>query len=484
MRLDPGQYRVSPHVYDAGMKPAAIPFATQFDAELVRRYDIAGPRYTSYPTAPQFHAGFGETQFRERALASNASARDLSLYVHLPYCASPCFYCGCLRLITRDSRKLEVYLEYLQREIELVAPLFARDRRVVQLHLGGGTPNLLDTRQLETLLGALGRHFNLDMSAAREFGIEVDPRHADAESTHALVALGFNRISLGIQDFDVQVQRAINRVQSLEQTRAVIDAARGSGFRSVNVDLIYGLPKQTQSGFSATLDQVIALRPDRIAAYSYAHMPNLFKAQRHIDDADLPDSTTKLALLECTIDKLTRAGYRYIGMDHFALPTDDLAQAQDRGTLQRNFQGYSTHADCDLVGLGLSAIGKVGDSYSQNTKDLAAYYAALDMGRLPVVRGIVVSRDDAIRRDLISQLMCSGVVDIPAFERSHTLDFTSYFSDELERLLPLHRDDLVEIDASGLRVTARGRLLLRAIAMAFDAYLHQSPASPRHSRVI
>ena len=466
-----------------GMQSHAA-FATQFDAELIRRYDIAGPRYTSYPTAPQFHSGFGEAQFRERALASNATERELSLYLHLPYCASPCFYCGCLRLITRDRTKLDVYLQHLFREIELVAPLFARDRKVVQLHLGGGTPNLLDAHQLGSLLETLGAHFDLDGDDTREFGIEVDPRHADAASTRALAALGFNRISLGVQDFDEPVQRAINRVQSLAQTRGVIDAARDAGFRSINVDLIYGLPKQNLAGFSATLESVIALRPDRIAAYSYAHMPHLFKAQRRIADADLPDAGAKLALLERTITMLTQAGYRYIGMDHFALPTDDLARAQDAGTLQRNFQGYSTHADCDLVGLGLSAIGKIGDSYSQNAKDLAAYYAALDSARLPIVRGVIVSADDILRRDLISQLMCHGAVDIGAFEHAHAVDFAIYFREDLERLQPLVHDGLIEAGARTLRVSSRGRLLLRAIAMAFDAYLPRAQPAARHSRVI
>ncbi len=446
---------------------------TTFDADLLRRYDINGPRYTSYPTAPHFHTRFGEVEYRKQVRLSNEDPipKQLSLYIHSPFCASPCFYCGCTRIITRDRAKAESYLFRLYREIELTATQFDRDRSVVQLHFGGGTPNFFDASQLRELMESLDQHFHLSRSEDREFGIEIDPRYANADYVHMLADSGFNRISIGIQDFDPAVQLAVNRIQSIEQTRVIIDAARQYGFRSINVDLIYGLPNQSLAGFMQTLRQVIALQPDRIAAYSYAHLPELFKAQRQIYSADLPDAASKLALLGQTIETLTAVGYCYIGMDHFALPGDELVQAQQGGTLQRNFQGYSTHAECDLVGLGMSAISQIGNSYSQNAKDLIGYYAAIDAGRLPVVRGLLLDEDDLIRRSLINQLMCHGVIDIPAFSAHYRMDFSLYFAPELERIGALASDGLIDTTPERISVTSRGRLLLRTIAMAFDAYL-------------
>ena len=458
-----------------------------FDPELVARYDVAGPRYTSYPTAPQFHGAFGATELRAAARRSNEDPipRPLSLYVHVPFCLSPCFYCGCTRIITRDRSKAGVYLDHLYREIELTAPLFDRDRPVSQLHFGGGTPNFLDAAQMAELLESLARNFAFSRDATREYGIELDPRHCDAAYVHMLAAHGFNRISVGIQDFDPEVQRAVNRIQSVEQTRAILDAARESGMRSVSVDLIYGLPLQTLEKFERTLQQVIALRPHRVACYAYAHLPERFKGQRQIDTADLPDAATRLALLGQTVRLLTAAGYRYIGMDHFALPDDELALAQDAGTLQRNFQGYSTHGDCDLIGLGMSSISHVGDTFSQNARDLIPYYAALDAGRLPVARGLQLSADDGIRADVIQRLMCHGEVDIAAFEARHCLDFGVYFVAELARLRALERDGLVALERNRIVVTPRGRYLLRVIAMCFDAHLNQAQAQPvRYSRAV
>lgn len=458
-----------------------------FDPGLITRYDMNGPRYTSYPAAPQFHAGFDEAQLRAVAHASNEDPipRPLSVYVHVPFCLSPCFYCGCTRIITRDRNKSPIYLQRLHREIELTAPLFDRDRSVRQLHFGGGTPNFLDRAQMAELLETLAQHFSFSRDAQREFGIELDPRFCDAEYVRALAPLGFNRVSVGIQDFDPDVQAAVNRIQSVAQTRTVLDAARESGFRSTSVDLIYGLPKQTLSGFARTLDEVIALAPDRVAAYAYAHLPQRFKAQRQIHAADLPDAATRLRLLGLTVEKLTEAGYRYIGMDHFARADDELARAQDAGTLQRNFQGYSTHGGCDLIGLGMSAISHIGTSYSQNAHDLPRYYAALDAGRLPVMRGLALSEDDVIRADAIAQLMCQGRLDIAAFEARHGLDFPLYFDAGLRRLRKLARDDLVEITPQALHVTARGRYLLRHIAMCFDAHLAREAApAVRYSRVL
>lgn len=464
-----------------------MPAHAQFDPGLIARYDVNGPRYTSYPSAPQFHSGFGEAQLRAAAHASNEDPipRPLSVYVHVPFCLSPCFYCGCTRIITRDTGRSPIYLQRLHREIELVAPLFDRDRSVQQLHFGGGTPNFLDRPQMAELLETLAQHFSFSRDPKREFGIELDPRFCDADYVRALAPLGFNRVSVGIQDFDPDVQAAVNRIQSVAQTRAVLDAARESGFRSTSVDLIYGLPKQTAPGFARTLDEVIALAPDRVAAYAYAHLPQRFKAQRQIHAADLPDAATRLRLLGLTVEKLTAAGYRYIGMDHFARADDELARAQDAGTLQRNFQGYSTHGGCDLIGLGMSAISHIGASYSQNAHDLPRYYAALDGGRLPVMRGLALSEDDVVRADAIAQLMCQGRLDIAAFEARHNLDFHLYFDAELRRLRKLARDDLVEISPQVLQVTARGRYLLRHIAMCFDAYLaHEATPAVRYSRAL
>jgi oxygen-independent coproporphyrinogen-3 oxidase len=461
--------------------------APEFDADLVARYDLNGPRYTSYPTVPHFRSDFRERDLVAHARKSNEDPipRPLSLYVHVPFCSSPCFYCGCTRVITRERAKGEAYLSRLYREIELAAPLFDRDRNVVQLHFGGGTPNYFDAGQMRELVQSLAQHFSFSPSASREFGIELDPRYADGEYVRGLADLGFNRLSVGIQDFDPVVQTAVNRRQSFDQTREVIDAARESGFRSVSVDLIYGLPCQSIAGFSRTLDDIIALRPDRVAAYSYAHLPDTFKAQRQILDRELPDAATKLALLALCVDKLRNAGYCYVGMDHFALPTDELVQAQRRGTLQRNFQGYSTYGDCDIVGLGMSAISRIGDSYSQNAKDLIGYYAAIDAGRLPVARGLALSADDRIRRDAINELMCHGTLDVASFEARHGIDFAVYFASTLDRLVELQGDGLVQVTPAGIAVTSRGRFLLRVVAMAFDAYLATpAPVAIRYSRTV
>ncbi len=470
---------------DTAPMSSHAPRPPRFDAELIARYDVAGPRYTSYPTAPQFHDAFGDADLRAAAKLSNEDPipRDLSLYVHVPFCFSPCFYCGCTRIITRDRGKTEQYLAHLYREIEFTAPLFDRDRKVVQLHLGGGTPNFLDVPQMRELMNVLGSHFSLSSAGEREFGIELDPRSADPGYVRALADMGFNRLSVGIQDFDPAVQLAVNRIQGIEDTAALLNAAREAGFRSTSVDLIYGLPRQTPESFARTLDTVIALEPDRIAAYSYAHLPQIFKPQRQIDGSDLPDAASKLALLGLTVDKLTAAGYVYIGMDHFARPLDELSRAQRAGTLQRNFQGYSTHAECDILGLGLSSISRIGGTYHQNAKDVLAYYAALDQGRMPVKRGIELNHDDHIRRDLINALMCQGEVDTAAFALRHGIEFDKYFADAIRRLSGFEADGLVAWQGPTLRITAAGRLLTRQVAMQFDAYL--APArEPRFSRAI
>ena len=460
----------------------------RFDPALLQRYDRPGPRYTSYPTAPQFSSRFGEAELRQAAQSSNGDPipRRLSLYVHVPFCMSPCFYCGCNRIITRDLSRSETYLARLYREIDLLAALFDRDREVIQLHFGGGTPNFLSPAQLRDVVDSLRRQFHFSDSPERDISIELDPRFIMPEEVAELAGIGFNRASLGVQDFDPEVQAAVNRIQSVEQTRAVIDACRANGFRSVNVDLIYGLPKQNQDGFARTLDTVVDARPDRIAVYSYAHLPDLFKAQKQIEAADLPSAEAKLGLLQLAIQKLTDAGYAYIGMDHFALPDDDLTQAQERGGLHRNFMGYTTHADSDLLGLGVSAISHIGDSFSQNPRDLPSWQIALDEGRLPVARGMRLDEDDQLRADLIQRLMCQGEVPIDALERRYAIDFATYFAEALARLRPLVADGLVRIRPDSITVTSQGRLLLRNIAMCFDRYLDQpaTVATPRFSRAI
>jgi oxygen-independent coproporphyrinogen-3 oxidase len=458
-----------------------------FDAALLRRYDKPGPRYTSYPTAPRFAAGFDEAAFRAVARQSNQDPipRALSLYAHIPFCFSPCFYCGCNRVITRDARRGEVYLDRLVREIALAAPLFDRDREVVQLHLGGGTPNFLAAGQLGELMETFQRHFHFAPEKRRDFSIEIDPRTVNPGDIEALAFMGFNRASLGVQDFDPGVQRAVNRIQSVEETLAAIYSCRRHGFRSVNVDLIYGLPAQTSKGFGRTLDIVLTARPDRLAVYGYAHMPHMFKAQRQIEDALLPSPEDKLGLLQLAIEKLTAAGYRYIGMDHFALPEDELSRAQEDGTLHRNFMGYTTHVDTDLVGFGVSAISHIGDSFSQNPRDLPPWEAAIDAGKLPTWRGMRLDADDVLRADLIQQLMCNGVIDVTQLEARHGIDFGGYFSEEIPRLVPLMADGLVEVSPTAIRATSRGRLLLRIIAACFDRYLHDAPAEPvRYSKAI
>jgi oxygen-independent coproporphyrinogen-3 oxidase len=453
-----------------------------FDPALLTKYDVSGPRYTSYPTAPHFRADFAEDTWRRHARASNDDPipRGLSIYVHIPFCSSPCFYCGCNRVVTRDRAKAEAYLQRLAREIEMQSALFDRDRKVTQLHLGGGTPNYLEAHQLRELIGMLRAGFNLATGEEREFSVELDPRHADADLLRELAEIGFNRVSFGVQDFNPVVQEAINRIQPVERTMAVIEAARAEGFRSVSIDLIYGLPKQTVEGFAATLDTVTAIRPDRIAVYSYAHLPETFKAQRQIDAADLPSPATKLSLLGTAVEKLAAAGYRYIGMDHFALPGDELVRAQESHTLQRNFQGYSTQADTDLIGLGVSAIGRVGECYAQNARDLLSYYAAIDAGRLAIAKGYVRTPEDELRADVIQELMCHGEVVFDEMERRHEgLDFRAHFEDALERMAELARDGLVETSSDSVRITPRGRLLMRIVAMAFDEYLNR----PREQQV-
>ncbi len=458
----------------------------KFDPALISQYDISGPRYTSYPTAVQFHEGFTLEDYKRFAASGNRQPgpADLSLYVHLPFCHSLCYYCGCTKKITRHREHGERYLKTLFREIEMQGSLFDRTREVRQLHFGGGTPTFFDDGQLRDLIDRLQAHFGLTDHKRREYSIELDPRTVDIGRLETLQELGFNRISLGIQDFDPDVQAAVNRMQGIDETLALISGAHRLGFESVSVDLIYGLPLQTPEKFIKTLETVTAARPDRLAVYNYAHMPQLFRAQRLIRQKDIPSSATKLLLMELTIDFLIEAGYRFIGMDHFALPGDELCLAQDSGTLQRNFQGYSTHGDLDLVGLGVSSIGKLGDSHAQNLKTLPEYMQAINEGHFPFWRGLALSEEDRLRRAIIQSIMCRGELVFDEFQQGHDIVFHDHFADELEELSRQADDGLLQLDENRLEVTPSGRLLLRNIAMVFDAYYKPQQSQVRYSRAI
>ena len=454
------------------------------DTALVKKYDGFGPRYTSYPTADRFHAGV-KAEHYVNALAARNHERPtapLSLYVHIPFCNTICYYCACNKVITKDHGRSAKYIKYIGREIEIVSGLVEGGPRVEQLHFGGGTPTFLARDEMTMLMGML--HTGFAFAPDAEISIEVDPRKVGADTIEFLAWLGFNRISVGIQDFDPVVQQAVNRIQTEAETMTVIDAARANGFVSVNADLIYGLPLQSVAGFSATLDKVIAAAPDRIALYSYAHVPHLFKPQRRIDFDALPAPETKLAILALAIDKLGQAGYRYIGMDHFAKPTDELAVAQAQRKLHRNFQGYSTKPDCDMLAFGISAIGKVGSAYIANVKTLDEYYERLDAGALPVMRGVELNADDLIRRDVIQKLMCNFELDFDELSRTYKIPFAGYFAPDLEALKPLAADGLVELTDRSVRVTIRGRLLVRTVAMQFDRYLREAQQKAQYSRVI
>jgi len=446
----------------------------EFDPDLIARMSQRGPRYTSYPTADRFTPAFGAADYARAA----GTGRPLSLYVHVPFCESLCYYCACNKIITRDRTKAVRYLAYLKREIGMQAALFAEGALVEQLHFGGGTPTYLDDAQMGDLLAHLRSRFAFAPDATGEFSIEIDPRTVDAGRIRALRRQGFNRLSLGVQDFDEDVQRAVNRIQPEALTRDAIAAARAAGFRSVSIDLIYGLPLQNVDTMAATLDKVVAAAPDRISVYNYAHMPQLFKSQKLIRDEDLPDAPTKLAMLGLCIERLGAAGYVYIGMDHFARPDDELARAQRDGTLHRNFQGYSTHADIDMVACGVSAISAVGGTYAQNEKSLEQYYARLDRGELPVARGLVLSGDDLLRREIIGRLMCDFALDLPALSARWQTDVAARFAPEFARLAGLERDGLLALAPERLTVSPKGRLLIRNVCMVFDDYLGKPAAVP------
>lgn len=458
--------------------------APKLTPQILEKFDVAGPRYTSYPTADRFVEAFADTEFGQALEQRNLSGRllPLSLYVHIPFCESLCFYCACNKIVTKRHERSAEYLSYLKKEVDLYVDRLGKGQVISQLHLGGGSPTFFRDEELSELMSLLRDNFQL--LPGGEYSIEIDPRTVDTQRLKHLAWLGFNRLSFGVQDFDAEVQKAVHRIQPLEQVADLMVTARELKFESVNVDLIYGLPKQTTESFTQTLAKVISLKPDRIALYAYAHLPERFKPQRRILAAELPSATQKVSMLSNAISTFLSAGYVYVGMDHFALPTDALAIAKRQGRLHRNFQGYSTQPDCDLIALGVSAIGKIGTTYSQNAKTLAEYYDYLNQSRFPVVRGLALTRDDLIRRSVIMALMCQGRLQFESIELSYLIDFKSYFKDELASIAELQNTELVEIDDTSIQVTELGWFFVRGIAMQFDRYLQTDRNRARFSKII
>lgn len=453
-----------------------------FDAALIEKYRMSGPRYTSYPTAVQFTDQFTQEDHIRHLQASNAGKRDLSVYLHIPFCEHVCYFCGCNKIITRNHSKSGEYLDYLTQDITRQAAHIDSDRRMIQLHYGGGTPTFISMDEQSRLMDLLHRHFRFADDHEGEFSIEIDPRTINRDYLAHLRKLGFNRVSFGVQDFDPAVQKAVNRIQPREEVARLMEDARDLGFHSISVDLIYGLPLQTVDSFSHTLEQMIELAPDRLAIFNYAHMPDLFGAQKQIKQADLPSPAVKLAILERTIAMLTGADYEFIGLDHFAKPEDSLVKHQKNGTLYRNFQGYSTFSDTDLLGFGISAISQVQGSYSQNHKARDKYYRAIDGGDLAIARGVVLHQDDEIRRYVITEIMCNLGLDLAKVSAKYGIDAAVYFAKEWAQLEPLAADGLLQLQGNRMQVQAPGRLLIRNIAMVFDAYLQAE--KHRFSQVI
>jgi len=445
----------------------------KFDIDLINRYNKAGPRYTSYPTALELSERFTEQDYRQQIALSNERGGPLSLYFHIPFCDTVCFYCACNKIITKNRKHAVPYLQSMFQEIERQGALFDKTRVVDQLHWGGGTPTYLNKEQMKELMDMTRQHFNLRDDDKGEYSIEIDPREADAGTLAYLRELGFNRVSLGVQDFDPAVQKAVNRLQSEEETFALLDAARKEGFRSTNLDLIYGLPLQTVKSFSKTLDIVIAASPERLSVFNYAHMPSLFKVQRQIKDEDMPSAELKLEILQMVIQRLIAAGYVYVGMDHFAKPSDELVIAQQNGQLYRNFQGYSTHSDCDMVGFGITSIGRVADSYVQNIKELAPYGEAIEKGGLAVFKGFTLDDDDKLRRAVINGLICHFELNFKVIEEQYSINFKEYFAEQLIELAVMQEDGLLDLLEGSINVKPAGRLLIRNICMVFDRYLNE-----------
>lgn len=456
----------------------------KFDADLIKRYDKSGPRYTSYPTAVAFTPDFVEKDFKRHAEQSNKTHEPLSLYFHIPFCDTICFYCACNKIATKDYSKTGTYLQYLYREMDMQSALFDGSRVVEQLHWGGGTPTFLSHDEISELMAYTRKSFNLLDDDSGDYSIEIDPRSVGEDTIKLLRDVGFNRFSLGVQDVDEKVQKAVNRIQPIKETQAIIDACRDNNALSISIDLIYGLPLQTEAGFAKTLQTAIDMDPDRMSIFNYAHLPHLFKPQRRINENELPSAEEKLDILQHSIETLTRAGYEYIGMDHFAKPDDELAIAQAKGSLHRNFQGYTTHAECDLIAMGVSSISSVHNSYSQNEKDLDGYYAAIDAGKLPIIRGLSLTEDDVIRRSIIQQLSCHFKLDFETIEQQYGIQFKDYFSIEIAELLPMQADDLLTLTDNSIQVSPSGRMLIRNICMVFDEHLRQQKTKQSFSKVI
>ena len=463
------------------MKESAI----EFDREMINRYNHSGPRYTSYPTAVSFHEDFSIEDYAAACRNGNDDPvpAPLSLYFHVPFCDTVCFYCGCNKIVTKHKSRARPYLEALGREIEIVGAKFAEDREVEQLHFGGGTPTFLSEEEISQVMWKVQSHFNARPSDSKDYSIEIDPRSVTPHYIKVLGTLGFNRYSLGVQDVDIKVQKAVNRVQSVKMTREVLSACQNAGAKSINIDLIYGLPFQSPTSFRETVDVVIDMNPDRLSIFNYAHLPEMFKAQRRINAEDLPTPEQKLQILQNTIEQLSDAGYVYIGMDHFAKPDDELVIARETGHLHRNFQGYTTHGNCDLVAMGVSSISKIRGVFSQNYKDEASYTESLNKGELPIFKGYVMTDEDRLRAELIQRIACYGELDFQAFEKRYNIDFKTHFYTALQALQPMLEDGLVNINETLLEVTPKGRLLVRNICMAFDEHI-QNTGFTRFSKAI
>lgn len=442
-----------------------------FDSQLIKKYDISGPRYTSYPTAPQFHEKFTQDDLISLIKNQNENqgqTKPISLYFHLPFCATICYFCGCNKVITKDRSKSAEYLKFLFKEIDLKAKHIQKTP-VSQIHFGGGTPTFLSDDELVELTLKIKNHFEWDK--AGEFAVETDPREVSENTLKILAELGFNRLSFGVQDFNEKVQKSVNRIQSKEITTQMVQYARENGFKSINLDLMYGLPFQNVSQFEKTLEEIINIKPNRISLFNYAHLPHLFKPQRRINEIDLPKPAIKLEMFKLALDKLQSFGYEYIGMDHFALKDDELTIAKNKKKLNRNFQGYSTYPNLDLYAFGVSAISKIGQGFSQNEKSLDEYYDRIEQNQLPVLRGYLLNKDDEIRAQVISNIMCNFELQFLDIENQFSIEFKVYFANEIEKLKYLKEDGLIELNSDCLFITAKGRILVRIVAMIFDAYL-------------
>jgi oxygen-independent coproporphyrinogen-3 oxidase len=457
-----------------------------FNRELVEKYDFSGPRYTSYPTAVQFTENFKLADYRNCVNDTNSELipKPLSLYFHLPFCDTVCYYCACNKIITKNKQHAIPYLENLHKEIKYQGTIFDGDRLVEQLHWGGGTPTFISHQQIYDLMGVTRENFNLCDDGTEEYSIEIDPREIEEDTIAVLRRVGFNRISFGVQDFNPEVQKAVNRIQSYEETKDVIKTARENNFHTISIDLIYGLPLQTESSFSETLEKVIALSPERISVYNYAHLPRLFKTQTKIREEDIPSADEKLRILQQAIRLLTAAGYVYIGMDHFSKADDELAVAQRNGSLYRNFQGYSTHASCDVVGMGITSISKIGDCYSQNVKALDEYDEIISQGDIPVFRGFMLDFDDLLRREIIARLICHFRLDFGQIEEMYVNDFQRYFFNEMKEIKAMEKDGLLSLDDEKIEVTQMGRFFIRNICSVFDKYFNRDAQITQFSKMV